>query len=140
MLSGIKSGELFGFLVADVKTPPEILAKIKNLNFPPIIKRGEIDEDMVSSYMLGRCRARNKKFPQKTLLQTYNADQLLIYTPTAQFYMNLGLEISNVSKFIQFLPTKPLEDFVQKITKGRIDAEKSGNKSLGLAYKIIGNS
>ena len=64
----------------------------------------------------------------------------MIYTPTAQFYMNLGLEISNVSKFIQFLPTKPLEDFVQKITKGRIDAEKSGNKSLGLAYKIIGNS
>ena len=95
---------------------------------------------MVSPYMLERCRARDKKFPQETLIQTYNAEQLMIYTPTAQFYLKLGLEISNVTEFFQYLPTQPLEAFVQKITKGRVDAVKSGNESLGTAYKIIGNS
>ena len=95
---------------------------------------------MVSDYMARRCKARKKKFPQETLIQTYHGKQLMIYSPTAQFYLELGLKITNVSKFIQFLPAKPLDNFVEKITKGRIDAVKSGNECLGTAYKIIGNS
>ena len=123
-----------------MSTPSHVLEKIKGLNFPPVIHREKIDETMVSEYMLGRCRAREKKFPQETLVQTYNAKQIMIYSPTAQFYLQLGLKISNVSEFFQFLPSQPLEKFVKKITKGRIDAVKSGNESLGTAYKIIGNS
>ena len=140
ILSGIKNGQFFGFIVADVTTPPEVFEKISHLNFPPIIQRGKIDEPQISEYMLGRCRARGKKLPQETLVQTYNATQLLIYSPTVQFYMDLGLQVSNVTKFIQFLPTRPLEDFVKKITEGRISAVKDGNESLGCAYKVIGNS
>lgn len=140
ILKGISKGELFGFIVADVKTPSKVLQAILPLNFPPIIQRGCIDETMVSDYMLERCRARGKKLPQETLIQTYNATQILIYTPTVEFYLKLGLEISNISKFIQYLPVQPLKGFVEKITNGRIQAVKSGNDSLGTAYKIIGNS
>lgn len=140
ILEGIKNGSLFGYVVADVTTPPDVLQKILPLNFPPVIQRGEIDERMLSDYMRQRCESRQFKFPQKTLIQTYHGKQLLIYTPTVQFYMQIGLEISNISKFIQFLPTRPLNDFVEKITAGRIDAVKQKNDSLGTAYKIIGNS
>ena len=119
---------------------PEVFEKIKSLNFPPVIQRGSIDESKISEYMLGRCRDRSKKLPQETLIQTYNASQLLIYSPTVQFYLDLGLKISKISKFIQYIPTKPLENFVQKITQGRIDAVKSGNESLGTSYKLVGNS
>ena len=140
IISGIQKDELFGFIVADVQTPPEVLEKIKELNFPPIIHRQKIDESMVSGYMFERCQDRERKFPQETLVQTFHADQLMIYTPTEKFYLDLGLKISNVTAFFQYLPTQPLEDFVQKITQGRIDAVKSGNESLGTAYKIIGNS
>ena len=140
ILDGIEKDELFGFIVADVTTPPDVLEKILPLNFPPVIHRAEIDETMVSEYMKGRCDAKDRKLPQETLVQTYHGKQLMIYTPTVQFYMELGLEISNVTKFIQYLPTKPLNNFVKKITKGRIDAVESGNESLGTAYKIIGNS
>ena len=140
LLNQIEKGEIFGFLVADVTTPPDVLEKILPLNFPPIIQRGDIEESMLSDYMRGRCEAREKKLPQTTLIQTYHATQLTIYTPTVKFYMELGLEISNVTKFIQFLPTKPLNNFVDKITKGRIDAEKNGNRSLGTSFKIVGKS
>ena len=139
LLEGVKNDEIFGFMVADVTTPDDVLEKILPLNFPPIIHRGSIDETMLSEYMLNRCRARNKKFPQKTLIQTYHATQIMIFSPTAQFYMQQGLKISNVTKFIQFLPTKPLNKFVKKITDGRINAVKDGNECLGTAYKIIGN-
>ena len=140
LLEGIKNDELFGFIIADVTTPPDVLKAILPLNFPPIIHKQEIDKEMLSDYMRNRCEARGTKFPQKTLVQTYHATQLMIYTPTVQFYMNLGLEITNVTKFIQFLPSNPLDKFVDKITSGRINAVKSGNESLGTAYKIIGNA
>lgn len=140
ILEKIKENEIFGYIVADVTTPPDILEKILPLNFPPIIQRGEIDKSMTSEYMRERCESRHFKFPQKTLIQTFHGKQILMYTPTVQFYMQIGLKISNVSKFIQFLPTKPLNNFVEKITKGRIDAVKNKNESLGTAYKIIGNS
>ena len=140
LLKGIESGEFFGFLVADVTTPDKVLEKILPLNFPPVIQRGEIDDSMVSDYMKSRCNNRGTKLPQHTLIQTYHAKQLMMYTPTVRFYMELGSKITNVTKFIQFLPTKPLEKFVEKITKGRIDAVKDGNESLGTSFKIVGNS
>ena len=135
----IKNKQLFGFIVADVRTPDNILEEILPLNFPPIIQRGIIDDSMISPYMKNRCEARETKLPQETLIQTYNAKQLMIYSPTVLFYMELGLEISNVTKFIQFIPIKPLKGFVDKITQGRISAVESGNESLGTSYKIIGN-
>ena len=139
ILQGIKKKQLFGFIVADIQTPEDVLEKILPLNFPSIIQRGTIDDSMISPYMKGRCEARETKLPQETLIQTFNAKQLMIYTPTVLFYMELGLKISNVTKFIQFIPTKPLEGFVDKITQGRISAVESGNESLGTSYKIIGN-
>lgn len=140
LLEGIKENQFFGFLIADVTTPPDVLEEILPLNFPPVIHRAEIDESMLSPYMKERCEVRGTKLPQTTLVQTYHGKQLMMYTPTVQFYLDLGLKISNVTKFIQFLPTKPLNTFVDKITQGRINAVKDGNESLGTAYKIIGNS
>ena len=140
LLEGIRSEKLFGFAVCDVTCPEKTFEEIKSINFPPVIQRGLIDEDLLSPYMAGRCKERGYKLPQKTLIQTYNGKQLLLYTPVIQFYMKLGLVISNVTKFIQYKPAKPLEPFVQKITEGRIAACESGNGPLELAYKIIGNS
>ena len=140
LLEGIKSEKLFGFAVCDVTCPDEIYESIKSINFPPVIQRGVIDENLLSPYMAERCKAREYKLPQKTLIQTFNGKQLLLYTPVLKFYMDLGLIISNVTKFVQFKAATPLEPFVQKITEGRIAACEAGNDPLELAYKIIGNS
>ena len=140
ILAGIEKDDLFGFIVADVETPPDVLEAILPLNFPPVIHRADIDETMLSEYMQSRCDARDKKLPQTTLVQTYHGKQLMIYSPTVQFYLKLGLKVKNITKFIQFLPVRPLDKFVETITKGRIEAVKSGNDSLGTAFKIIGNS
>ena len=139
ILDGIKSGKLFGFVVADVMTPSELLDKILPLNFPPIIIRGEITEEMLSEYMSQRVKAKGIKLPQTTLLQRYHANQVLLMTPVAKFYMDLGMKLSNVTKFLQYQPEVVLKPFVKAITEGRIKAKKADNPSLELAYKIIGN-
>ena len=139
LLNGIQSGRIFGFVICDIICPQEVYDEIKSINFPPIIQRGIIDEDLLSPYMLDRCKSRGYKLPQKTLIQTYNGEQILLYTPLVQFYMRLGLKIKNVTKFVQYKATHPLEPFVQKIVNGRVKAAESGNEPLELAFKIIGN-
>ena len=139
LLKGITAGEIFGFAVCDVVCPQEVFDEIKSINFPPVIQRGLIDEELLSPYMAERCKDRGYKLPQKTLIQTYNGTQLLLYTPVIQFYLELGLRIKNITKFIQYKPTRPLEPFVKKIVEGRIQAAENNNAPLELAYKIIGN-
>ena len=140
ILKGIKDEKLFGFIIADVSTLSHILEKILYLNFPPIIVRGEITQEMLSPYMAERTRERKTKLPQTTLLQRYHAEQILIYSPMAKFFIGLGLEIKNITSFIQYQPVCPLKPFVEKITTGRINSINSNKKDLETAYKLIGNS
>ena len=139
ILNGIQNDNLFGFIVADVSTPDHVMKEILPINFPPIIIRGDITEDHLSDYMKRRVEDRGYKLPQTTLMQVYNAKQVLLYSPMVKFYMSLGLVISNVTNFIQYQPALALDEFAQKVTKGRIAAKKAGNSGLDSANKIIGN-
>ena len=56
ILSGVKDGSLYGYLVADVETPTDVLEKILWLNFPPIFQRNTVDESMLSPYMKERAK------------------------------------------------------------------------------------
>ena len=139
LLEGIKSGELFGFLVADVKTSENLRKKLAWINFPPIIRRHSIDADLLTPYMKKRVKDRGFKLPQVSPIQTYNGEQLLLYTPLVIFYMELGLEVSNVSTFLQYRESSSLQKFCDKITSGRCQAKRDRNSQLELAYKIIGS-
>lgn len=140
ILEGIKSGNLFGFVICDVRTPDHILNKIRWINFPPVIRRESIDETLLTPYMKERVKERGYKLPQVSPIQTFHGKQLLLYTPLAKFYLELGLELENITSFIQYKESHVLKNFVRKITDGRINAKKRKNSELELAYKVIGNS
>ena len=42
---------------------------------------------MLSDYMRERVEARNTKLPQETLIQSYNAEDILVYSETVRFYL-----------------------------------------------------
>ena len=70
LLAAVKSGELFGFLVCDVKTPIDKQSEYLNGHlFPPVIKRMKIEEKHLSPYMKKRFNARNKNSNQETVVQ-----------------------------------------------------------------------
>ena len=77
--------------------------------------------------------------PRTTLVQKFHTKGILLFTPLAKFYLELGLKITNISTFIQYSPNKIFVPFVDLITKGRVNAIETGNTSLGLAYKNAGN-
>ena len=139
ILTGIMDESLYGFIVADVRCPPPIYEKYKDLNFPPIIKRLQITPEMLSPYMKEKIRKENAEL-RETVVQTFNADGLLMLTETAKFYIDIGLEVSNVTKFIQYRGEKMMSEFVNKVTNGRISAILDEEDELGLVYKNVGNS
>ena len=139
LLNSIKNGEVFGFCVVDVKTPRDMIEKrFKNFLFPPIFKRGAITKEMLSPYTLEQVEENpDYILPDKTVIQGYNAKQILLMTPLIRLYMQEGLEVSNPTRFIQYQPGKALKPFQDKVVKMRVEATHEGDDSKQLTAKVF---
>ena len=141
LLESIKSGELFGFILADIASPETVIAKMKN--FPPIIKKMTLTDEHLTDYTRKRLKIEKpnlKVFTRETLVQCFHANQILIMTPLARFYLDKGLIIFNITRFIQYIPSTALNPFATHVTRMRIDAEKNSLPTKGSTAKIFGNS
>ena len=141
MIDDIRSGELFGFIIADVESPQDVIAEMKE--FPPIIRKMTLTEDHLSDYTKERLKKEKpnlKKFQRDTLVQCFNGKQLLLMTPLVKFYLEKGLQIHNITKFIQYIPSTALNPFAAHVTRMRIDAEKNNLPTKGSTAKVFGNS
>ena len=56
-------------------------------------------------------------------------------TPLVIFYLENGLEIRNISKFIQYIPFKSLKKYADSITNMRIEADLDKNPTKGQTAK-----
>jgi len=141
LISGIKSGSLYGFIVCTINTPTDIADQLKD--FPPIIKRQKIIDSHLTPYTRNRIKLEKpnlKKFERETVVQCFNAENHLLLTSLAKYYLEKGLIISNVKTFVQYIPEKSLQPFVSHVTKMRIEAEKDNQHTKGNTAKIYGNS
>ena len=141
ILRGIRDGSLFGYLICDIKSSQTVIDKWKN--FPPIIKRQKLDASFVSQETFNQIHSEygsTSDFKRTTLIQCFNDKDHLLFTPLAKFYLEEGLEISNITTFIQYHPASCLQPFINKVTKMRIDAEKDKKPLKGATAKIIGNA
>lgn len=136
----IESNEFYGIVRVSVNTPPDVIAEFGHLNFPLIFRKLEVSEDMLAEKMKGLARLANKKFPAETRTLTWNAEDIVLTTPTIRFYMRLGMKISNLRWAVQYHPSEPFGKFVDGMVKIRIDAKKTGNGPLGDRAKFCLNS
>ena len=112
LLDSIKSDRVYGFLVCDVETPKNLIESYGDFLFPWVIKRHTVTQDILSAYTRSQCSSEDDF---ETVIQCYNGKQLFILSTVAKFYMAIGVEISNVTKFIQYVPNKALQPFVNKV-------------------------
>ena len=90
--------------------------------------------------MAERVKKYNKKFPVRTLGQTYNARSIWIFTPLAKSYMELGLELYDVECFLQYEAPRCLETFKNTVTDMRKEADRNKNSEKSTTAKPVGNS
>jgi len=141
LLNSIKLGRIFGFILCDVESPPHVIKNYQD--FPPIIRRETITDELLSSYMSQKIKLEKPdliKFSRKTLIQCFTAENHLLLSTVAAYYMTKGIILKNVKQFIQYIPRKVLNPFAEHVTKMRIAAEKENNPTKSATAKIFGNS
>jgi len=145
LLKSIQNEEVFGFAICDISTPESLRkeygpsspgTKPYDFFFPPLFRHEEIDDSMVSGYMKQRVLEDERKLGNKTVLQCYNGKQMLVFTPLLKFYMDIGLEVTNITRFIQYQPEYFSKPFMDTVTKMRIEATMDRCESKQLTAKV----
>ena len=140
ILEAVKSESFYGLLRVDISTPSEVIQKYRKMNFPLIFNHLDITEDLLSPEMLKLAQDRNYDFPRSAKTLTWNAKGFIACTPLLRFYMELGMEISNLQWALQYEKACPFSDFVNSLVEVRIAAKKDGNGPLGDRAKFVLNS
>ena len=102
LLNAIRNDEVFGFVVADVSTPDNIREEFGSFLFPPVVRRMTLNQDHLSDHMKKVCVEENRKLEFKTLVQTYSCEQEVLMTPLVKMYLERGIIVKNITRFIQF--------------------------------------
>ena len=142
LIQAIKNGEVYGFAVIDITTPKQIIDQHlrDSFLFPPIIQRRNIDESYLSDYMKKCYKSEGKKCDMETVVQGYSGRNIFALTTLIQFWLDEGLEITDIHHFTQYQPGKALNPFAEKVTKLRIEATFDGDEAKAQSAKLAGNA
>ena len=142
LLKGIKNEEIFGFIQCDVISPKAMIDKhLKNgFLFPPVITKQIVEDDMLSPFMKEQNDKRPLKQKDASPIQTYHGSKVFLFTPLVKLYMEMGMEISNVTEVIQYYPGKCFLPFANRVVQLRSEATRDGDDAKQLTAKLFGNS
>ncbi len=150
VLSGVRSGELFGMIECDIQVPKQWGQGFDNALTPeeyfsemcPIFANTEISFDDIGPHM----REHSKKYglseaPRRLLVGGTKARQILLATPLLRWYLEHGLEVTKIYQVIEYRKRTCFESFVREVS----DARRAGDASPELSIiaetmKLIGNS
>ena len=139
----VLEGELFGFCEVTLKSPEWLIEKYRGLNFPPIIRKTTITADMVSPFMQERLTELNRDLPkagQSTVVNAWNAEKIMLYTPMLKWLLELGVELLDVTDIVQYSRSTCFSQFINNCVTGRIEATAAGNSTAAQTFKICMNS
>ena len=136
----VLSEKLFGFVKCKLTTPRHLWPKFEEM--PPLFVNREVPEAAVPQEMLEYLiQTGRKRTAVKKLLGVFEADDILLYTPLLQWYLEHGLELKAVYTTIEYRPEKCLAWFVNQVTEphrmGDADKEKA---ILAEVFKLLGKS
>ena len=141
VIAAIKADEIFGFVVADVITDDDVIQKWEQdgFLFPPCIQRKQLEMEHLSPFMAQRY-AEDNRTPKSTVIQSYNAQGVLLMTELVKLYLERGIKVKNIQKVMQYQPGRALAPFVEKVTSMRIAAKEENDEQKGTTAKLMGNS
>ena len=148
ILEAVENGCFYGFLNVSIETPQNIFEKYKDLGLPFIFQNMDLTEGHLSETMKSLAFTNGIKFPRRQLVITYNADGVLINTDLLRYYLKCGLKVTRIYYGMEYIPGKPFEEFVQTLTKMRIEASRKNadpekqeeNENKQILAKMILNS
>ena len=120
---------------------PEELKK-KFANFPPIFKNRNVGRHDIGSLMKEYAEKEGLvSQPRKMLISSYFLENGTLITPLLLFYLDLGLVCKKIYRFIEYIPVKCFNKFVQSAVNARREGDENPNSSVvAETKKVLANS
>ena len=141
LIQNVLNDKLFGFFQVDIEVPEQLLDKFSE--FSPLFVLSVVPEDQIPQRMqdykisTGRKKIKNNK----KLLGVMKAEKILLYSPLLKWYLNHGLQVTKIHKYISYTPGRPFKWFPEEVSSARREADNDKNKKqLGDTAKLKGNS
>ena len=141
IIQNVLNDKLFGFFQVDIEVPEHLLDKFSE--FSPLFILSEVREDQIPQHMqdykinTGRKKIKNNK----KLLGVMKAEKILLYSPLLKWYLNHGLQVTKIHKYISYTSGRPFKWFPEEVSGARRAADQDKNKrQLGDTAKLKGNS
>ena len=141
LIQNVLNDKLFGFFQVDIEVPEQLWDKFSE--FSPLFILSEVPEDQIPQHMhaykinTGRKKIKNNK----KLLGVMKAEKILLYSPLLKWYLNHGLQVTKIHKYISYTSGRPFKWFPEEVSGARRAADQDKNKrQLGDTAKLKGNS
>ena len=77
----------------------------------------------------------------RKLLGVTKAENILLYTPVLKWYLNIGLKVTGIYKYLKYKSGRPFSWFPEEVSNARRAGDSNpALKQLGDTYKLKGNS
>ena len=141
IIQNVLNDKLFGFFEVDIEVPEQKRKRFSE--FCPLFVISEVPEDQIPQHMkdykinTGRKMIKNNK----KLLGVMKTEKILIYSPLLKWYLNHGLQVTKIQRYISYISGRPFKWFPEEVSSARRDADNDKNKKqLGDTAKLKGNS
>ena len=141
IIQNVLNDGLFGFFEVDIEVPEQKRKRFSE--FCPLFVISEVSEDQIPQHMkdykinTGRKMIKNNK----KLLGVMKAEKILLYSPLLKWYLNHGLQVTKIHRYISYTSGRPFKWFPEEVSSARRAADLDKNKKqLGDTAKLKGNS
>ena len=134
---------LFGFVECSLRSPPHLIEKYAHLNFPPLIVRQKVTSDMLGDFMNERMKKLGRKLPangEEKVINAWNADRIMLFTPLLKFYLEMGIQMTEVFDIQQYSRKSCFKRFINSCVEGRTNADAANKPTAAQTFKIAMNS
>ena len=148
IIQNVLNDKLFGFFEVDIEVTEQKRKRFSE--FCPLFVISEVPEDQIPQHMkdykinTGRKMIKNNK----KLLGVMKAEKILLYSPLLKWYLNHGLQVTKIHRYISYTSGRPFKWFPEEVSSARREADNDKNKGeagearkqLGDTAKLKGNS
>ena len=127
LVEQIRGGKLFGYVQCDIEVSEEL--KKKFANFPPIFKNANVGRHDIGLLMKDYAEGLLCQ-PRKMLISSYFLENRTFTTPLLLFYLDLGLVCKKIYRFVEYIPVKCFNKFVQSAVNARRERDENPNSSV----------
>ena len=112
------------------------------VNFPPIFKNNLVSKSDIGDLMENYAeKERLLSQHRKMLISSFTLQNGTLITPLLLFYLQLGLVVTKIHRFVEYTPKKCFNSFLQSAVDARRKGDENPNSSVvAETMKLLANS